>query len=343
MAYDVQSDLRIDPRIRAMLAQWPTSPERSVTTRMEMLAEAVSPSGMAALKVEADFLDQFNNEDVAPSTGLSITTREVVSSPDSNVIKLQIIRPDTVERVACVYFIHGGGMTSLSCYFGNYVAWGKILAAKGVAVVMVEFRNAVSASSVPEVAPFPAGLNDCVSGLKWVHAHADELGIDSTKIVISGESGGGNLSIATVLSLKRNGELHLVNGIYALCPFLIGKWPDERYPSSFESNGILIDIHGNRCAIGYGIEAYERGDALAWPGFATIDDVTDFPKTVVSVNECDPLRDEGVAFYRLLLAAGVPARGREVLGTMHATELHPTLCPEITQVTASDLVAFANE
>jgi acetyl esterase/lipase len=63
----------------------------------------------------------------------------------------------------------------------------------------------------------------------------------------------------------------------------------------------------------------------------------------VSVNECDPLRDEGVAFYRLLLAAGVPARGRVVLGTMHATELHPTLCPEITQVTASDIVAFATE
>jgi acetyl esterase len=104
-----------------------------------------------------------------------------------------------------------------------------------------------------------------------------------------------------------------------------------------------MDPHGNRSAIGYGIEAYERGDPLAWPDFATIEDVTGFPTTIVSVNECDPLRDEGVAFYRLLLSAGVSARGREVLGTMHATELHPTLCPEITQVTARDLVAFAKE
>jgi acetyl esterase/lipase len=288
-------------------------------------------------------MDQFNNEEVAPSTGLSITTREIVSSPDGNTIKLQVIRPESDERLACIYYIHGGGMTSLSCYIGNFVAWGKILAAKGVVVAMVEFRNAVSASSVPEVAPFPAGLNDCVSGLTWVHEHADDLGVDRTKIVISGESGGGNLSIATVLSLKRSGELHLVRGLYALCPFLTGKWPDERYPSSIESNGILIDLHGNRSAIGYGIEAYERGDPLAWPGFATTQDVAGFPRTVVSVNECDPLRDEGVAFYRLLLAAGVPARGRVVLGTMHATELHPTLCPEITQVTASDIVAFATE
>jgi len=326
-----------------MLGRWPQGPKSSVTTREEMLAEAVSPTGVAALKAETEFMDQFNNEQVAPSTGLSVTTREVVSSPDGNVIKLQIIRPDNAERLACIYYIHGGGMTSLSCYIGNFVAWGKILAAKGVVVVMVEFRNAVSASAVPEVAPFPAGLNDCVSGLKWVHAHAEELGIDATKIVISGESGGGNLSIATILSLKREGNLHLVSGLYALCPFLTGKWPDARYPSSLESNGILIDLYGDRCAIGYGIEAYDRGDPLAWPGFATIEDVTGFPKAVVSVNECDPLRDEGIAFYRLLLAAGVAARGRVVLGTMHATELHPTLCPEITQVTASDLVAFAKE
>jgi acetyl esterase len=343
MAYGVQSDLRLDPRIRAILARWPQVPESSVTSREEMLAEAVSPAGMAVLRAETEFMDQFNNEEVAPSTGLSITTREIVSSPDGNTIKLQIIRPDSDERLACIYYIHGGGMTSLSCYIGNFVAWGKILAAKGVVVAMVEFRNAVSASSVPEVAPFPAGLNDCVSGLTWVHEHADDLGVDRTKMVISGESGGGNLSIATVLSLKRSGELHLVRGLYALCPFLTGKWPDERYPSSIESNGILIDLHGNRSAIGYGIEAYERGDPLAWPGFATTQDVAGFPRTVVSVNECDPLRDEGVAFYRLLLAAGVPARGRVVLGTMHATELHPTLCPEITQVTASDIVAFATE
>jgi len=62
---------------------------------------------------------------------------------------------------------------------------------------------------------------------------------------------------------------------------------------------------------------------------------------VISVNECDPLRDEGIAFYRLLLAAGVAARGRVVLGTMHATELIPIVCPEITASTARDLADFA--
>ena len=69
-------------------------------------------------------------------------------------------------------------MATMSCFDGKYRAWGRIIAAQGVAVAMVDFRNCVRASSAPEVAPFPAGLNDCVSGLKWVHANAATLGID---------------------------------------------------------------------------------------------------------------------------------------------------------------------
>jgi acetyl esterase len=48
-------------------------------------------------------------------------------------------------------------LASLSCYDGMYRGWGKIIAANGVAVVMVDFRNSVVASSLPEVAPFLAG------------------------------------------------------------------------------------------------------------------------------------------------------------------------------------------
>ena len=65
------------------------------------------------------------------------------------------------------------------------------------------------------------------------------------------------------------------------------------------------------------------------------------PPTVISVNECDPLRDEGINFYRLLLAADVPARCRQVMGTMHGTEIASILCPEISRDTAHDLAAFA--
>jgi acetyl esterase len=61
---------------------------------------------------------------------------------------------------------------------------------------------------------------------------------------------------------------------------------------------------------------------------------------VISVNECDPLRDEGINFYRLLLDSGVPARARESLGTCHGTEIFPVVCPDVSHATAADIASF---
>jgi acetyl esterase len=90
----------------------------------------------------------------------------------------------------------------------------------------------------------------------------------------------------------------------------------------------------------YGIDELHKCNPLAWPGFASDEDVAGFPPTVISVNECDPLRDEGVNFYRLLIKNGVAARCRQVMGTIHAIEIFPICCPEISRDTARDLAAF---
>lgn len=336
-------DTRLDPRVRIFLHAQPEVAVTDVTNRDELLADVSSPEGRAMLAAEAAFMDGGDSEDVAPSKGLRFGSIDVRSSPDDNTIFLHVIRPDDDEVRPCVYYIHGGAMASLSSTYGSYRAWGRLIAAQGVVVVMVEFRNAVSPSSVPDVAPFPAGLEDCVSGLRYVHANAASLGIDATRIVVSGESGGGNLTIATAMRLKQIDELHIVKGLYVFCPYINGAWPDTRYPSSSEYIDFLSDLKSNRGRVGYGIDAFTARNPLAWPGFATREDVAGFPPTVISVNECDPLRDEGVAFYRLLLSAGVDARGREALGTMHATEMFPTICPEISRDTAKELAAFAAE
>jgi acetyl esterase len=341
VAYDLESDIRLDPRVKAALSLLPDGVTTDAASREQMLAEASSPEGIAQTKMVAEFMEFGDSEEVAPSKGLRFANEDITSRPDGNTIKLQIIRPDNDETLACVYYIHGGGMMSLSSFYGNYRAWARVVASKGVVVVLVEFRNAIVPSAVLDVAPYPAGLNDCVSGLKWTVANAPKYGIDPARVIVSGESGGGNLTLATGLQLKRDGDLGLVKGLYALCPYVNGHWPDDRYPSSVENNGIFINVQSNRGALGYGIDAFDAGDPLAWPGFASKDDVSGFPPTVISVNECDPLRDEGIAFYRLLLAAGVNARGRTVLGTCHGVEVFPPICPEISHSTAADIAAFA--
>lgn len=341
MASKLAEDPRIDPRLKAVFGSLGVlTAAGDVTSREDLLVAANSESGKKQAAAMAAMLESFDNETIAPSAGLRISTERVVSAPDGNTINIQFIRPDNAAQVPCVYYIHGGGMTVMSCYSGNYRAWGKIIAAYGVAVAMVDFRNALVASSVPEVAPFPAGLNDCVSGLKWVHANSAQLNIDPKRIIIAGESGGGNLTLATGLKLKRDGDLGLIKGLYALCPYIAGEWPQPQYPSSVENNGILIDLHNNRGAMGYGIAAFRERNPLAWPAFATAADIKGFPPTVISVNECDPLRDEGIEFYRLLLHNGVSARCRQVMGTIHGTEIFPICCPDISHDTASDIAHF---
>ena len=340
MSSNHTNDPRIDPRIKAILEAMPSFAAPDVADREAMLAQANSPESLEGMNMYRAAMSMCDNEEAAPSKGLRISEEKVISQPDGNTINIRVLRPDTTDVLPCLYYIHGGGMASLSCFDGNYSAWGRILAAKGVAVVMVDFRNAVSPSSVPEVAPFPAGLNDCVSGLKWIHANAAMLKIDAARIVVVGESGGGNLTLATGLLLKKDGALDLVAGLYALCPYIAGKWPLPENPSSTENNGIFLDLHNNNGAMGSGIEAFNERNPLAWPSFATEDDVRGFPPTVISVNECDPLRDEGINFFRLLLRAGVAARGRTVLGTTHGIEVMPIACPDITEAAASDIIAF---
>ena len=340
MPYDPSTDLRLDPRVRAALPPTAGGGTADVADREELLARHASPEGEAIRAMVEAMLDAADDEVRAPSAGLRIHTEEITSHPDGNTIRLQVIRPDTDEVLPCVYYIHGGGMAIMSCYLGMYRTWGRLLAHQGVAVVMVEFRNCEVPSSVPEVAPFPAGLNDCASGLRWTASHAEQLGIDPARVVVAGESGGGNLTLATGMRLLRDGDIGLVTGLYAFCPYIAGEWPTPECPSSTENEGILLSLHHNNGRVGYGVEAFERRDPLAWPSFATVDDVAGLPRTVISVNECDPLRDEGVNFYRLLLAAGVPARGRIVLGTSHGTELFGA-CPEISLDAARDLAAFA--
>ncbi len=338
----IVEDPRIDPRIKALFGAFDMPPSLGdVASREELLDEANSEDSLARRTMLTAFMAMCDTEEIAPSKGLNVTEYSVPSEPDGNAINIRFIRPDAPGLLPCVYYIHGGGMQVMSCYDGNYRAWGRIIAAQGVAVAMVDFRNALVPSSVPEVAPYPAGLNDCVSGVKWVAANHAELGIDPARIIVAGESGGGNLTLATGLRLKRDGDLGLIKGLYALCPYIAGTWPLKENPSSTENNGILLDLHDNRGAMGYGIDEVDNRNPLAWPGFADEDDVRGLVPTMISVNECDPLRDEGINFYRLLLRTGVDARCRQVMGTIHGTEVMPMMCPDVTRDTAASIADFA--
>ncbi len=335
----ITDDPRIDPRIKEMFGDLPNFPLPNFDSRDALLAAMNAPETLAAVE-NMTLFSEAEAEAVAPSDELTITTETFVSQPDGNTINVLLIRPEADAPLPCVYYIHGGGMALMSCFDFTYQSWGRMIANQGVAVAMVDFRNCVVPSSAPEVAPYPAGLNDCVSGLKWLISNASEFGIDANRIVVAGESGGGNLTLAVGLRLTREGDAGLIAGLYSMCPYIAGSWPRDDLPSSIENNGLVLDLHSNFGALGYGMDAFDAQDPEAWPLFANEEHVQGFPNTVISVNECDPLRDEGLEFYRLLLRAGQSARCRQVMGTTHGGDNMVLPCTDLALSTARDMAAF---
>ena len=266
---------------------------------------------------------------------------EVIPGVDGNDITLYVHRPAQASgAVPAILHIHGGGMVLLEAAGLSYQRWRDELAATGLVVVGVEFRNGGGKQGRY---PFPAGLNDCSSALQWMHDHRADLGI--SKIVVSGESGGGNLTLATTLKAKRDGKLEQIAGVYAQCPYISGGWgtPLPELTSLVENDGYFIAVDQmSALAKVYDPEGENATNPLAWPLEAGADDLAGLPPHIISVNQLDPLRDEGLAYYRKLANAGVSVASRTVNGTCHAGDcIFRTAMPEVYAATIRDIKGFA--
>ena len=279
-------------------------------------------------------------QDLPPVDGATTTTT-TITGDDGNEITLYISRPvDAGAALPCVVHIHGGGMAIGSAADLPYLHQREYLAATGLVVVGVEFRNS---SGRLGVHPYPAGLNDCTAATRWVAANRQELGV--SHLIVSGESGGGNLTLAVALAAKRDGWLDEVAGLYAQCPFISNQWLEqpENLPSLREFDGYFID--GTMLAVMgslYDPTAEYARDATAFAGMATDDELAGLPPHVISVNELDPLLDEGLQYYRRLVRAGVPTVGRMVAGTCHGGDLlMAKVMPEVFEASIRDVSGFA--
>jgi acetyl esterase len=335
------TDPRADPRmIAAMrplgmdqrapaLPMGPDAPIEQILG-MTMAAEEGSAGAFEALVGGMD-----------PVDGVTRETR-IIESGAGHEITLFIHRPvDGPARMPGLVHLHGGGMTILAAADGFYGRLRDELAATGMVVVGVEFRNA-GGKLGPH--PFPAGLDDCAAAVRWVHDNRQLLGVGA--LLVSGESGGGNLTLAVTHRARREGWLGDIDGVYALCPYILGRWnaPPADLPSLRENDEYFIGCDAMALmARAYDPEGTNAEDPECWPYAASTDDLRGMPPHVVSVNELDPLRDEGLSYYRRLAAAGVSVTARTVNGTCHAGDLiFAHALPETHAATIRDLKGFAD-
>jgi acetyl esterase len=192
---------------------------------------------------------------------------------------------------ALVWF-HGGGhvVGSVRCYDA---LCRQLALASGVVVVSVDYRLA------PEH-KFPAAVEDAMAALRWVASHAGRLGVDGTRIAVGGDSAGGNLAAVSAILARDAGD---VVPVFQLLVYpATGAWPDTASHAAFAEGHLL-----ERRAIDWFQGHYVRGPADRTDfRFAPLlaDDLSGLPDALVVVAECDPLRDEGIAYAERLQAAG---------------------------------------
>jgi len=279
--------------------------------------------------------------DMAQPAGVTTSTT-TITGVDGNSISLFVSRPtDEAGPLPALLHLHGGGMAIASAADLPYIRLREHLAATGLVVVGVEFRNSGGALG-PH--PYPAGLDDCAAAARWVFEQRAELGV--SHVVVNGESGGGNLTLTLAHKAKRDGWIGEIAGFYAQCPFISNRWQDvcEDLPSLEENDEYFISRE-QLAILGslYDPDGSHADDPACWASAATDADLSGLPPHVVSVNELDPLRDEGLQYYRRLVRAGVPTVGRLVAGTCHGGDLLLAhAMPDVFAASIRDVSGFAH-
>ncbi|WP_374587757.1 alpha/beta hydrolase [Novosphingobium sp.] len=218
--------------------------------------------------------------------------------------------PGQTGRAALLH-IHGGGMVIGSARSMRHGPAG-MAAALCIPVASVEYRLA------PEH-PFPAPQEDCLAGLKWLAENAAELGVDTARIGIIGESAGGGLAAATALMARDQG------GPVLAAQFLTFPMLDHRTGSEdcLYSNPVTGEFVWTRQSNRYGWSALQGDYAptdhrKGWFSPSLADDLAGLPPTWIGTGSLDLFLDENLDYARRLIGAGVPVELHSYPGAIHA-------------------------
>jgi acetyl esterase len=263
---------------------------------------------VAAARTALDELGAQGNAKVDTS-GVVIEDRSVPAS-SGHRIPVRVYSPeDRGERLPGVLHIHGGGFAVGSIETEHA---GSILLARtvGTVVVSVDYRLA------PEYR-FPAGLDDCYDALTWMRDSADELGIDTDRLAVFGNSAGGGLAAAVALLARDRGGP-------ALCFQYLGIPELDDRLETVSMQTFVDTPMWNRPNAVISWQFYlgdDRSDVSPYAAPARATDLSGLPPTYISTMEFDPLRDEGLIYGLRLLHAGVTVELHQYPGTFHGSAL----------------------
>ncbi len=281
-----------------------------VQVLLEALVAAGRPSSMSLPLPEArrNFAELFASISPDPE---EVERVEDHSAPGpAGDVPIRLYRPRTAgedERPpAMLVYLHGGGWVFGSIETDDPMC--RALAnASGAIVASVEYRLA------PEH-PFPAGLDDCMAALRWLHGEAADLGSDPARMAVAGESSGANLAAAACLRARDGGGPPIRLQVL-LYPVLDPSMSSTSYGAFVDDPFLSRDEMTWYWEHYLGSSPDAASNPLAAP--ARAGDLSGLPPALIVTAENDVLRDEAEAYGQRLSASGVPATVMRVDGMVH--------------------------
>lgn len=223
-------------------------------------------------------------------------------------VRVRVVKPVGAEGpLPAVLYVHGGGWI-----LGDAGTHDRLVRELAVgadaAVVFVEYDRS------PE-ARHPVAIEQAYATARWIGEYGAEEGIDPGRVAVAGDSVGGNMAAVLAILAKRRGDVTFVHqSLY---------YPVTDAGQDTASYRQFADgPHLTARAMAWFWDAYlpdhdRRGDVTVSPLRATLDDLAGLPETFLVVDENDVLRDEGEAYGRKLVAAGVRTTVVRYDGTLH--------------------------
>jgi acetyl esterase/lipase len=236
---------------------------------------------------------------------------------DANGVSGEWITAPGISGETTMLYIHGGGWTIGSVNTHARLV-GNISAAADVRAFSIDYRLA------PEH-PFPAGLDDCITAYKWLL----DQGVSPARLVIAGDSAGGNLTLVSLVRLRDEG-LPLPAAAVCLSPATDFAQTGESYTTRREADPMIQPDGMPKVREAY-LPGRDPKDPLISPLYA---DLSGLPPMLIQVGDAEVLRDDSTQFAARAKAAGVDVTLEVWDEMIHVFQFFAPLLPEGTEAIA---------
>jgi acetyl esterase len=264
-----------------------------------------------------EVLDQVQSEAHAARPDMRIEDL-TIPGPDGDV-KVRILKPAHLSGpLPVILYTHGAGWV-----FGGPITHDRLVRelafGANAAVVFPDYVRS------PE-AKYPQANEEAYATAQWVADHGQGKGLDASRMVIAGDSCGGNMAaVVAIMAKQRSGPKFLAQIL--IYPVTDAEFDDESYRQFAEGYHLRKDMM-EWFWDQYTQDPAERELITVSPLKASLDDLKGLPPALVINGEAEVLRDEGEAYARKLREAGI-----DVQATRHGGMIHDFMMLDATRAT----------